>query len=221
MQFCKNILVCALLGVATTAATSALAAEATGNLTTGNWYVGLGAGQTRSNTDNSTVSAAVRGTTVTAAAATDDNATTGKAFVGYQFNKYVAAEGGFFRLGEFKFNAVTTPPGTIAGSLKNTAGWNLDVVGTLPLFEDKFILLGRLGVQSSKTSDLFSGTGAAASIQSAPSKNLVSYKYGAGGEYDFTKNIGVRAEWERYRISNGISGEINVNSITGSLLYRF
>jgi OOP family OmpA-OmpF porin len=216
MQSCKSILMCALLGVAATAATSALAAEATGN-----WYVGLGAGQSRGNVDNATVSAVVRGTPVTAGAASDGNATGGKAFVGYQFNRYVAAEGGFFRLGEFKFNAITTPPGTIAGSLKNTAGWNLDVVGTLPLFEDKFLVLARLGVQSSKTSDLFAGTGAAAAIATAPSKNLVSYKFGAGAEYDFTKNIGARAEWERYRVSNGISGEINVNAITGSLLYRF
>jgi OOP family OmpA-OmpF porin len=108
------------------------------------------------------------------------------------------------------------------GSLKSRSGWNLDAVGTLPLFDDKFMLLARVGVQTSKTSDLFNGTGAAAPLTNpSPSKNQVSYKYGAGAEYDFTKNIGVRAEWERYRVSDGISDKINVNLISASLLYRF
>ena len=96
------------------------------------------------------------------------------------------------------------------------------MVGTLPIMPERFLLLARLGIQSSKTSDLFVGTGAAAGLRNpAPSKNLVSYKYGAGAEFDFTRNVGVRAEWERYRVSDGISGKLNVNMISGSLLYRF
>ena len=86
----------------------------------------------------------------------------------------------------------------------------------------RFLLLGRLGIQSSKTSDLFVGTGAATALRNpTPSKNLVSYKYGVGAEYDFTKNVGVRGEFERYRVSDGISGKVNVNALTASVLYRF
>jgi len=187
----------------------------------GTWYLGAGLGQSRGDVDNSTVGAVLSGTGTTATAISNsNNATSGKVFLGYQFNKYIAAEGGFFRLGEYKFNATTAPAGTLAGSLKNTAGWDLDVVGTLPIMPDRFLLLARLGVQSSKTSDLFVGTGAAA-LGRAPSKNLVSYKYGAGAEFDFTRNVGARVEWERYRVSDGISGKLNVNMISGSLLYRF
>jgi OOP family OmpA-OmpF porin len=215
MQFCKSILVCALWGVAATAATRALAAEATGN-----WYVGLGAGQSRADTPKS--AAIVAGTPVTSFATSGDSTATGaKVFVGYQFNKYIAAEGGYFRLGDFNFDGTTTPAGTLHGSLKSRSGFNLDAVGSLPVFDDKFMLLARVGVQSSKTSDLFNGTGAAAAVSTGPSKNQVSYKYGAGAEYDFTKNIGARVEWERYRVSDGISDKINVNLISGSLLYRF
>ncbi len=84
------------------------------------------------------------------------------------------------------------------------------------------MLLARVGVQTSKTRDAFSGTGAAAALTNpSPNKNLVSYKYGVGAEYDFTRNIGVRAEWERYRISDGISDKINVDLISASILYRF
>jgi OOP family OmpA-OmpF porin len=204
--------------LAATAALGAPAAEPTGT-----WYLGAGAGQSRASVDNSTVAAVLNGTGTTATGVSDsNNPATGTLFLGYQFNKYIAAEVGYFRLGKFSFDATTAPAGTVHGDLKNTSGWNFDVVGTVPIVPNRFLLLARLGVQTSKTSDLFVGTGAAAAIPNpAPSKNLVSYKYGAGAEFDFTKNVGVRAEWERYRISDGISDNVNINSVTASLLYRF
>jgi OOP family OmpA-OmpF porin len=214
MQSLKILAVSALLA----AAMHAQAAEPTGT-----WYLGAGAGQSNGSVDNSTVSAVLNGTPVTVTGtSSSNNPASGKAFVGYQFNKYIAAEGGYFRLGQFNFNATTAPAGTVAGSLSNTIGWNLDAVGTLPIVENRFLVLARLGVQSSKTSDLFAGTGAASALRNpAPSKNLVSYKYGAGAEFDFTRNLGMRAEWERYRVSDGISNNINVNMVTASVLYRF
>ena len=218
MELSKRILSIALC-VSGAAALPAVAADT--GMPVGNWYVGLGAG--RASADNPSTGAIVAGTPVTSVAASgDSDATAAKAFMGYQFNKYIAAEGGYFRLGDFTFDATTTPAGTLHGSYKNRSGWNLDAVGSLPLFNDKFSLLARLGVQTSKTSDLFNGTGAAAALRNpSPSKNQVSYKYGAGAEYDFTRNIGVRAEWERYRVSDGISEKINVDLISASLLYRF
>ena len=153
MKACKNILGPALLA-AGIAAAPAMAAESAAAV--GNWYLGLGAGQSRANVDSSTVAAVLSGTGATATSGTDHSTSTGaKAFLGYQFNKYVAAEAGYFRLGDFTFDATTTPAGTLHGSAKNRSGWNMDVVGTAPIVADKFMLLARLGVQSSKTSDLF------------------------------------------------------------------
>ena len=218
MHFGMKLLRFALLGTAALAATHVVAAEPTGT-----WYLGLGAGQARASVDNGSVATVLSGTGTTATGITNSsNATAGKAFLGYQFNKYIAAEGGYFRLGDFTFDATTAPAGTLHGSLKNRAGYNLDAVGTVPVVADKFLLLARVGVQTSKTSDLFNGTGAAATLANpSPSKNQVSYKYGAGAEFDFTRNIGVRAEWERYRVSDGFSSKVNVNMVSGSLLYRF
>jgi OOP family OmpA-OmpF porin len=195
-----------------------VAAEATGN-----WYLGAGLGQARAKFDDSSVSAMLNGTGTTVRATSyKETSVEGKLFLGYQFNKYIAAEGGYFRLGNFAFDTTTTPAGTVHGDVKSRMGWNLDAVGTLPVVADKFLLLGRFGLQSTKTSDLFAGTGAAAALANpAPSKNLVSYKYGLGAEFDFTKNVGVRGEWERYRVSDGFSGKINVNALTASLLYRY
>ena len=218
MQTMKNIVVLALLGAATIAAPQALAADATGN-----WYLGAGLGQSRAKIEDSSINSILTGTGATVTGtAKNETSLEGKAFVGYQFNKYVAAEGGYFRLGNFSFDTTTTPAGTVHGDIKSRMGWNVDVVGTAPIVADRFLLLGRLGLQSSKTNDLFAGSRAAGMLaNAAPSKSLVSYKYGVGAEFDFTKNIGVRGEWERYRVSDGFNGKMNVNALTASMLYRF
>ncbi len=214
----KHILALALAGAVGLGAGCAMAADPPGN-----WYLGGGLGQARAKIDDASVGAALTGTGATPIGTTkNETSVEGKLFLGYQFNKYIAAEGGYFRLGNFGFDTTTAPAGTMHGDVKNRMGWNLDAVGTLPVVADKFMLLGRLGVQSSKTSDLFVGTGAAAAIANpSPIKNLVSYKYGVGAYYDFTKNIGVRGEFERYRVSDGFNGKMNVDAFTASLLYRF
>jgi OOP family OmpA-OmpF porin len=63
--------------------------------------------------------------------------------------------------------------------------------------------------------------GGAAVSNPAPSKNRTDYKLGLGAEFDFTKNVGVRGEWERYRVSDGFSGRTDVDVFSASLLYKF
>lgn len=222
MQSRKFVLAAALIAGTATAVPAALAALAAEPA--GTWYLGAGAGQSRGKLEDSSINAALVGTGATAAATTkSEHSLEYKAFLGYQFNRYFAVEGGYFNLGKFSFDSTTTPAGTLHGDLKNNRGWNLDLLGMVPVVADRFSLLGRVGVQSSKTSDLFFGTGAAATLftPSSPSKNQVNYKFGLGAEFDFTKNVGVRGEWERYRISDGFSGRADVDVFSASLLYKF
>ncbi|MCE9641650.1 MAG: outer membrane beta-barrel protein [Betaproteobacteria bacterium] len=222
MQAKTQILALALAGATALGANGAMAADAPSTFA-GNWYLGAGLGSARAKVEDSTVTSVLAGTGATATATSrSENSIEGKLFLGYQFNRFIAVEGGYFRLGDFKFDTTTAPAGTLHGEMKNRMGWNLDAVGSIPIVAEKFMLLGRVGVQSSKTTDLFAGTGAAGTLANpTPSRNLVSYKYGLGAEFDFTKNIGVRAEWERYRVSDGFTGKMNVDAITASLLYRF
>jgi OOP family OmpA-OmpF porin len=192
------------------------AAEPTAGAT---WYLGAGAGQSRAKIADSTFTSALSGTGASIATISrDETETSYKFFMGYQYNPYLAFEGGVFNLGSYTFGATTAPAGTLNGALKNTVGSNLDVLGTLPLGE-RFSLLARAGVQSSKTRDLFSATGLA--LAPTPSKNQISYKYGVGAGFDLTKNIGMRADWERYRVGDGFSGKMNVDLYTLNLLYKF
>jgi OOP family OmpA-OmpF porin len=218
MQPQRFVLALALAAIAAAASPAAMAAEQTGI-----WYLGIGAGQSRAKIEDSGINAVLSGTGATAAATVkNEHSFEYKAFVGYQFNRYFAVEGGYFNLGKFSFDSTTAPPGTLHGDLKNSYGLNVDALGMLPIVADRFSLFGRVGVQSSKTSDLFTGTGAGAvPVNPAPSKNLTNYKAGVGMEFDFTRNVGLRGEWERYRISDGFSGRMNVDVFSASLLYKF
>ena len=40
--------------------------------------------------------------------------------------------------------------------------------------------------------------------------------WGLGGQFDFNRNIGLRAEWQRYKVSDG-----NVDNLSIGVLYRF
>ncbi len=206
------------------AAGTALAAPvATSAEPAGIWYIGAGGGQSRLKFEDSSIAAALFGTGATASAtATDGHDFEYKAFLGYQFHRNFAVEGGYFNLGRSSFTSTTTPAGTLRGDVKNNSGFNVDLVGIVPILEERFALLARVGVQSSKTSDLFVGTGGAATLRVPnPSKNETSYKAGLGAEFDFTRNVGVRGEWERYRVSDGLSGHANVDAFTLNVLYKF
>ena len=184
------------------------------------WYLGAGAGQSHAKIADGTLASALTGTGASVATVTrDEKEGSYKLFMGYQYNRYLAFEGGVFNLGSYTFNATTAPAGRLAGALKNTFGSSLDVIATLP-FGERISLLGRAGVQSSKTRDLFSATGLAPAAP-APSKNHIDYKLGAGAGFDLTKNVGVRVDWERYRVGDGFSGRMDVDLYTLNLLYKF
>jgi opacity protein-like surface antigen len=48
-----------------------------------------------------------------------------------------------------------------------------------------------------------------------------SYKLGLGLSYDLTKTVGVRGEWERFRVGDGAGGTQSVDLFSVSLRVRF
>ena len=96
---------------------------------------------------------------------------------GYRFNDYVGVELGYFRL----LSASGAGGKLTADSLPASA------VGYWPLSND-FSLFGRLGVNSVKTK--FTGPGASSAREN---RALI----GVGAEYNFSKNVALRAEYQR------------------------
>ncbi|HCE11140.1 MAG TPA: flagellar motor protein MotB [Oxalobacteraceae bacterium] len=184
------------------------------------WYVGANVGQSRANIDDARITSGLLGSGFATTSITDDDRDTGfKLFGGYQFNKYLAVEGGYFDLGKFGFKATTIPPGMLSGDIK-LRGLNLDLVGTLPITQ-KFSAFGRVGMNYGDARDSFTGTGAVQVLNPSPSQRQTNYKYGVGLQYAFTEALAMRVEAERYRINDAVGNKGDVDLYSVGLTYRF
>lgn len=181
------------------------------------WYGGFNIGQSKATIDDDDITDSLLAEGFTAVSINDDDSDTAfKLFGGYKFNKNFALEGGYFDLGEFGYTATTVPAGTLEGNIR-LKGVNLDAVGILPITE-KFSAFGRIGVQYARAKDSFDVTGAVTVADANPSENATNYKLGLGVQYDFTKNVGVRGEWERYRIDDAVGNRGDIDMLSVGLI---
>lgn len=131
---------------------------------------------------------------------TDRSDSGGKIYGGYQFNPNFGLEIGHAKLGSF---------GSAAGDVKGS-GTFVDAVGTVPL-GGNFSLLGRLGAFNGKLENSFAGS----------TDKSTNVKVGAGVQYDFSNNLGLRGEWERYRFDATGGGKANTDLYSVGLNYKF
>ena len=184
------------------------------------WYGGANIGRTGVTIDDARITSGLAAAGFTTNSISDRDRNTGyKVFGGYQINQNFAVEGGYFDLGRFGYTASTTPAGTLSGNMRVT-GLNLDLVGSLPLF-DRFSAFGRVGVNYARTRDNFSGTGAFGMINANPSANGTNYKLGLGLQYALSEAWSVRGELERYRVKDGIGNRGHIDMASVGLVYRF
>jgi OmpA-OmpF porin, OOP family len=164
-------------------------------------YVGLGVGQSRADVD------------CTGTLSCDKTDTAFKLYGGYMFMPNFGVEGGYHNLGKFKATFVDNVLGTVNSEFKGD-GFALFGVAAYPI--DQFSVFGKLGFASTKIKLSASAAGASAS-QSDRSTNVA---WGLGAGYKFTKELGARAEFERFRAEfQGEKDDINVFSI--GLQYSF
>lgn len=187
-------------------------------------YIGLGGGQSRSNIDAGRITGnlAPAGSVLNSTERQDIDISY-KVFGGYQFNRWAALEAGFFSLGEFGFGTTTTSPGGVAGTLqghRKVQGLNLDLVGSFPLSE-RFTALARVGAQYARIRGEYNGAGANALVHTTPSERSTNAKIGAGLQYMVSPAFLVRAEVERYRVSDAMGSRDNINVGTVSLVFPF
>ncbi len=127
----------------------------------------------------------------------DDKDTQWGLFGGYQFNRNLGAEIGYHDLGH-----VSTAGGSI-----NAKAWEIDAIGSLPL-TDQFSAYGKLGGYRGR----FNGNGL--------ENKSNDWTWGAGLQWDMTRNVGFRGEFQQYR-NFGSNGGPNVNVLRVGALYRF
>ncbi len=180
------------------------------------WYAGIGAGQSDWDISSSDVNKELAAAGITGTSSVDETDTAWKIFAGYQHNKYLGVELGYVDLGEIDIDATTTAPTASTVNVNAEAdGFTLSAIGTIPI-GDKFGLFGRVGAfywdVEAKAAAVVSGAVATASADD----DGTDIFYGVGAKYDFTKNLGVRVEWERFDIDGD-----DVDLVSGSLLYSF
>ncbi|MDO8284197.1 MAG: OmpA family protein [Rhodoferax sp.] len=203
-----------LLGVAglgTVLATSAIAQE------NKYYYWGLGGGQSHSQIDDRLTTNSLLGSSTSPGSFTNETQDTSyKLFGGYQFNRNIALEAGYFNLGKFTYST-SLPAGTLNGRYE-TEGINLDLVGTMPL-SARWSALARIGVQYANTRDAFSGPGLPASAPTDNSQRSNNGKVGLGLQYELTPSMFLRGEAERYRVKDGLGSNGDVNVVSVSLVF--
>lgn len=184
------------------------------------WYLGGNLGLSHARIDDKRITSGLQGMGYTTTSIDEDERDLGyKLFGGYQFNRFLALEGGYFDLGEFGYVADVQPPGTLSGDVE-IKGFNLDLIGFLPITE-KFSAFGRGGVNYAKAKAHFAGTGSVNVPDPDQSEHGADYKFGLGLQYFFTQSFGMRAEAERYRIDDAVGNNGDVDLYSAGVVYRF
>ena len=186
-------------------------------------YFGISAGQTRGKLDeqrifNSVVTPPATPFTSTSVA-TDRRDAGYKVFLGYQMNRYLGLEGGYFNLGKQGFKTTTTPSGFLDGEVR-VQGANLDLVATVPL-SSNLSLIGRAGATYGRTRTEFTTGGAVATANPRASDRSANPKLGLGLQYAFNDRFVMRGEAEAYRINDAVGGHSRINMYSVSLVFPF
>jgi OOP family OmpA-OmpF porin len=193
-------------GMAVSSLTMAQAMPDTG------WYLGGSLGQSQADLD-------CTGTT-----SCDDKDSSWKIFAGYQMSRNLAVEFGYTNLGEV---TATTPSfflpgfGTIpsANISIESSVWEVSGVGSLPV-ADRFSFFGRAGLYMADTDVSLRFAGPPGVVDD--SDDNIGLTLGFGARVDLTRNLGIRAEWQRYMdVSAGDFDESDVDVMALSLVWRF
>jgi len=165
------------------------------------FYAGVSLGQAKVDSDASNLTSDLGTIGVTnISSSQDDTDTAWKIFGGYQFNPYLGVEGGYADFG--KYNA--TVNGIYRGTTINASGdvdsyaIFADVVGHLPMMDNALSIFGKAGVAYTRTKLNASASGGGISASASASDSEFVPKLGLGVRYNFTKQFGIRAEYERY-----------------------
>jgi OmpA-OmpF porin, OOP family len=141
----------------------------------------------------------------------DDKDTSWRVFGGYQLNRNFAAEVGYTDFGSVAANA----PG--ASSTADSHAWELTGVGMIPIVGG-LSAYGKLGGYYGRIET----SGTVGAVPVSASETNTGLTYGLGAQYDFTKNLGLRAQWQRYNNVGGNStGETDIDAMTVGVLFRF
>lgn len=184
------------------------------------FYGGVGVGQSRSMVDDGAMSDRLRANgAMSSNISVNESDTTFKGFAGYQMNRNIGVEAGYFNLGKSGFTATTMPNGSYSNERK-IDGVNLDLVGTLP-FTDKWSGLARVGANYANVKDNATSTGAVRLASASTSEKSLNLRYGLGVQYEVNPSLFLRAEADLNRIKHADGSRGNYCNYSVSVVIPF
>lgn len=143
----------------------------------------------------------------------DDRDFAWQIYLGYQFTKWVSAEGGYTDLGSSDIRIVQD------SYVSDVKGWNLGLAITLPYLE-KIGLYGIGGAYFWDKDTLLRRVGL--TVTDAASDNGTDYYYGIALRYPFSEKVGIHVELKEFRdLGSDKVGTSNHRFYTAGLAFRF
>jgi OOP family OmpA-OmpF porin len=133
-----------------------------------------------------------------------------KVFGGYMFNRHFGVEGAYVDLGEVSYSG-SFFGSPVTGGKVETTGFNVAALGSYPVTEE-FSVFGKIGlfIWEAEASDTTGG------VPFSEKTDGTDISFGLGLNNQFTRNLGVRAEWERFKLD-----EADADLISVGIVWRF
>lgn len=115
-----------------------------------------------------------------------DKTTSWKVYGGYQITEMLTLEGSYFNLGSPTQKTVTAEDGSTSTEDVSVKGYSGALLAGFPV-SDKIRMFGKAGLYKKRTEEAqkdFSDT--------------LGKTYGFGADFEFTDNIAIRGEWEKF-----------------------
>lgn len=132
-----------------------------------------------------------------------------KVFGGYMFTPNFGVEGSYFDLGKARGSIDAT------SAEAKVSGAALYGIAVAPIQD--FSVFAKLGVAYTHAKADFNSPGLSAS----DSEDSFQPAYGLGGGYQFTRNVGARVEWERFRAKYPGGQKDDTDLFSLGVTYRF
>jgi OOP family OmpA-OmpF porin len=211
------------------------------------WYAGMGLGILTNQVGSGNALPAPPSSgigTPQLTSSTDNRKMGSKVFAGYKLNQTWAAELGYGAVGKFQRKQTSAsaiplpcpfPPSTYCSGAytvistsnldQKVAGWTLVGIGSLSVNES-FSAFVKAGLFASTTSSASSSATVDGISVSVPSYTAIvktsSVVLGAGVQFNITKSLGLRAEYENYgRVGNDFVGRSKPEMWSANLVYQF
>jgi OOP family OmpA-OmpF porin len=141
---------------------------------------------------------------------TDGKDTAFKVFGGYMFNRHFGVEGAYVNLGEVSYSGDFFGD-LVTGGKVEVSGFNVAALGSYPISE-QFSVFGKIGlfIWEAEASDVTGG------VPFSAKDDGTDISFGLGVGYDFTRNLGVRGEWERFKLD-----EVDADLLSIGIVWRF